>query len=168
LAEVLYLAIGKRAYQRETDMQYVGISNDAHSRFNNNHKKLPLVTKSIGIWIGEVVSHAIAGRRASRQPIKHSVAVELTEWGLAYFLALHLNERKRRNHPRQSFVLVNRWFKPDFDTRRVKRGHENWPDLIEYEHPDEGDGGATIVWFGSPGKRRRLSETAVSALKSTT
>ncbi len=163
--EVLYFATGKRAYQRETDLQYVGISVDGSSRFNSYHKNLPLIKKSMGIWIGEVVSHAVAGRRAAKHPVKHSVVVELAEWGLAYFLELHLNDRKRSNAPPQSFVLVNRWFRTDFETRRVHRGHENWPDLIEYEHPDDGDGGAVIVWFGSPGRRDRLSGPEVTALK---
>ena len=33
LGEVLYLVIGKRRYQREARLQYVGISNDFATRF---------------------------------------------------------------------------------------------------------------------------------------
>lgn len=162
LGEVLYLATGRRAYQRQTTMQYVGISNDLNARFNDpNHPINQRITGRCGIWIGEIVSHGVAGRRGAKHPVQHTVAVDRAEWALAYFLALTLNERKRHKPPPESLVLVNRWFAPDLKTRRIQRGHPDWPDFIEYDHDDAT---ALIQWFGSPPRRRRLSGKAISDL----
>lgn len=158
LGEAIYLAVGRRKRQRSTRMQYVGISGDPKSRINQNHHKLPDINSELGLWVGKVVSHAVAGRKR----MKLSVMVNSAEWALAFFLELPLNDRKRRRPPDRSLILLNRWFNPDFSTRRVHRGHEDWPDLIEYEHPVDGDEGAVIVWFG--GRRDRLSAAEVHDL----
>ena len=160
--EGLYLALGKRAYQRETSLQYVGISNDTQSRLYGNHHGLSPIVQDFSLWIGSVVSHAMAGRRNTLQPMAHSVTVDRAEWAMAYFLSLPLNIRKRSKPPPESLILVNRWFRPDFETRRSHRGHKSWPDLIDY---DKNEGGASVVWFGSPGRRERLSPTAVKGLR---
>jgi hypothetical protein len=112
-------------------------------------------------WIGEIASHGVAGRRGAKHPVQHTVAVDRAEWALAYFLALTLNKRKRRKPPPESLVLVNRWFAPDLKTRRIKRGHPDWPDFIEYDHDDAT---ALIQWFGAPPRRRRLSGRDISDL----
>ena len=161
LGEVLYLATGKRRYQRHSTMQYVGISNDPESRFTKNHHRLPELTKSFALWIGEISSHGIAGRRAQRHPVAHGRAVELAEWALAYFLALPLNVKKRKTPPPESVMLMNRWFRDDFETKRVQRGHKEWPDFIEFEPAYDF---ARIQWFGSPGRSRRFSEAGIKAL----
>ena len=161
LGEVVYLATGKRRYQRRSGLQYVGISSDGGSRFNKAHHRLPEVTRSFGIWVGEIISHGIAGRRRKRHPIRHSVAVDRAEWTMAYFLALPLNIRKRKKPPPESVVLLNRWYKPDFDTRRSRRGHPDWPDFIEYDADYEL---ASVVFFGAPPRRRRLTGSEIEAL----
>ena len=114
--EVLYLATGKRAYQRTASMQYVGISTDPKWRLNNNHHKLPEITKNFGIWLGEIGSQSLAGRRPQGHPTMHSKPVDLAEWVLAYFLQLPLNVRKRKNPPSDPVILISRWFKSDFET----------------------------------------------------
>jgi len=164
LGEVVYLALGKRSRQHKPRMQYVGISSDSETRFNKHHHKLPEISREFRIWVGEVVSQAVAGRRAARHPVKHTVAIDRAEWTLAYFLALPLNERKRRKPPPEAIVLFNRWFRDDFETRRYKRPHRDWPDLIEFCHENEGDGSAAIVWFGSPPRRKHLSKSEVTEL----
>jgi hypothetical protein len=161
LREVLYLATGQRAYQRKGTMQYVGISNDPKSRFNGNHHTLPEIKRNFGIWIGEIVSHGIAGRRAHNQPVMHSLAVERAEWAIAYFLALPLNQRKRRKPPPGAIILINRWFQTDFETRRNHRGHHDWPDFIEFE-PDYDV--ARLQWFGAPGRMKRYNESEIRSL----
>ena len=160
LSEVLYLATGKRKYQRYSTMQYVGISNDLQSRFTK-HRTLPEVTGDFKLWIGEISSHGIAGRRAQSHPVAHGRAVELAEWALAYFLALPLNVRKRTTPPSESVMLVNRWFRDDFDTKRDRRGHKDWPDFIEFEPEYDF---ARLQWFGSRGRSRRFSAADIKAL----
>lgn len=159
IEEAVYLALGCCGRQRRGRMQYVGVSGDAASRFNGQHQKLPGITRNFRLWVGEVASHAVAGPKK----LKRSVAVEAAEWAMAYFLELPLNVRKRAKAPNRSLILINRWFRPDLKTRRSHRGHEDWPDFIEYEHPDDDrDGSATLVWFG--GRRERLSSTEVDDL----
>lgn len=161
LAEVLYFATGKRAYQRKSTLQYVGISNDPQSRLSNQHHKLPEIKTNFSVWIGEISSHAVAGRKAKIHPVAHSQAVEAVEWALAYFLALPLNKKKRRRPPPRGLIVISRWFQADFDTPRTHRGHKDWPDYIEFE-PDYGT--ARIQWFGRPGRSKRLSEADIQAL----
>lgn len=158
-AEVLYLATGRRRYQRVSSLQYVGISNDLNDRFNDKTHKIKVIYEDLRIWVGYVTSHAVAGRRAVGAPVAHSVGVEQAEWMIAYFLAMPLNERKRRKPPTQSSVLVNRWFDSNADRRRVHRRHKKWPDLIEYDKERDF---AMSVWFG--GKRDRFSHADIKAL----
>jgi hypothetical protein len=162
LGEVLYLATGQRLYQRQDSLQYVGLSSNLKNRFNDpTHKISTDVNKNLKIWVGEIVSHARAGRRLSRHPVAHSVGVELAEWMLAYFLALHLNVKKRKKTPRESAVLLNRWFKSDFETRRRQRPHPEWPDFMDYDTDYQS---ASLVWFGAPPRRRTFSSAEIRNL----
>jgi len=64
----------------------------------------------------------------------------------AYFLRLPLNERKRKSPPEHPITVYNRWrWGKDFETRRKRRPHAEWPDLIDFLG-NEYD--ATLVWFG--------------------
>lgn len=164
VGECLYMAAGMRRYQRTSSLQYVGLSTDPESRFTNQHHKLPEVTRNFKVWIGQVVSHSIAGRRAQHQPSSHSVAVGLAEWMLAYFLQLPLNVQKRANPPPDSAVLLNRWFNPDFATRRKQRVYDDWPDFLEFEiDPHNGEVFAQLNWFATR-QRTRLSHAEVLQL----
>jgi hypothetical protein len=159
--EVLYLATGKRRYQRSTSLQYVGISNDVESRFNDpKHKIQTDIVGDLAVWIGFIVSHSVAGRRGAGSPVAHSRAVELAEWLIAYFLAMPLNIKKRARPPKDGGIVVNRWFNARADTRRVHRGHADWPDFIEYDLERDS---AAVVWFGVA-KRRTYSEAEIRAL----
>lgn len=160
--EMLYMASGKRAYQRKAELQYVGITKNANSRLGN-HRKLPEITGDLCIWWGEVASHAVAGRKRKRQSVKHSEMLTAAEHTLAYFLALPLNERLRRSPPGRSVVLVNHWFTTQED-RRYRRPPVSWPGLIEFDQEDERYSMAVRVWFGSPGRRDRLSASDIRDL----
>ena len=84
---------------------------------------------------------------------------------IAYFMTLPLNEKLRRATPKQSVVLLNRWFNGD-GVRRSQRADAKWPDMIEFDM--EGDDPMALrLWFGSPGKRDRLSAADIRALADT-
>ena len=156
--EVLYLATGKRRYQRSTGLQYVGISTDANSRFNDKNHKISIeVTRGLNVWIGYVVSHGIAGRREAGAVVAHSRAVEQAERMLAYLMRMPLNEKKRRRPPRESSILVNRWFNAKTEVRRSHRGHLDWPDYLDF---DRENGSASLAWFGQI-RREKFSEAEI-------
>lgn len=153
LDEGLYLAIGKRKGQRQKRLQYVGISQDVKDRIDpRKHHRLKFITRDLYLWVGEVASHAVAGRPRDRQPVAHSITVNLAEWCLAYFFRLPLNKKKRNNPPPRPVILINRWFQTDFETPRRQRGHRDWVDYIEYD-PEYFDGGAKVISFRAPGRR---------------
>jgi hypothetical protein len=159
--EVLYLATGRRRYQRTSGLQYVGISNDISNRFNDpKHKITTAVVADLSIWIGFVVSHAAAGRRAGGSTVAHSRGVEQAEWVVAYFMAMPLNRKKRRQPPKESSILVNRWFNAKTEERRAHRGHAAWPDFIEYDKERDT---AALAWFGMP-KRKTYSAAEIGCL----
>jgi len=137
----IYLALGKQAYEREVQMQYVGLASDLASRINGYHHKLPEITRDLEIWLGEVVSPRTPGRKIKVT----DRMLDLSEWSHAYFLQLPLNQRKKTNPPDLPITVYNRWWKTDFETPRRHHPHGGWPDLIEYL----GDGyDAKLVWFG--------------------
>lgn len=70
--ESLYLAIGKTVWQREAHLQYVSISNKSSGSISDNHYKLPTITKGLQIWLGEIGSQSIAGRKSANQSALHS------------------------------------------------------------------------------------------------
>lgn len=147
--EALYLCIG----QRDGDLSsYVGITSNAPNRLSPSHHKLRLFDEDgMAIWIGIVVSQAVAGRRSSHSDVRHTVAVQIAEKLIAYFLQLPSNARLRSSLPDKSSIVLNRWYEADGDfNRRRRRGHQDWPDLIEYDHESRF---ASVVWFG--GKRKQ-------------
>lgn len=156
--EGLYLAIGSA--KRKSGLQYVGIASDLNNRVKPDHEKLSNI-RQLSLWVGEVASHAVAGRGPGRRRLRFSRTVSLAEWATAYFLKLPLNDQLRRKPPPDALVLVNRWFQHDFDTRRLQRPDPKWPDFIDYDGRGEG---ATIVWFGTRGRRTRLSPSDVADL----
>ncbi len=158
VGEALYAITGKLAHKKTDRMQYVGISNNLKVRFYN-HPKIDSVERGIKFWVGQVKSHAIPGRKSAKHPTRHSRAVDLAEYGIAYLLQLPLNQKKKKSQPKESFVLLSRWFKVDFETRHKQRAHDDWPDFIEYD-PDF----AVLQWFGTPGHRIRLSKKEIKEL----
>lgn len=157
LGEALYMATGKRPYQRRRDLQYVGIAKRIEQRLHDGRTFENDIVRDFGIWIGEVVSHAVAGKRR----VRHAQTVDYAEWGTAFFLEVWFNERKRKKPPPRPIALINRWYHPDGDRRRQRRPIAEWPDLIEYEGPGQS---ARIAWLGAPPRLYRLSTADVAAL----
>ncbi|GHV00994.1 hypothetical protein AGMMS49521_0200 [Campylobacterota bacterium] len=138
----LYLAIGRTPYQRgEATLQYVGLASDLASRLNNNHHKLPEIKHDFKLWLGEIASTGIAGRKKKVTEIR----LDLAEWCHSYFLELPLNEKKRDNPPDRPVTVLNRWWFKDYERKRIQRPHPDWPDIIEFLGKKYG---ARISWVG--------------------
>ncbi len=143
----LYLGIGKLKHQKGAPIiQYVGISKNLARRLQT-HKKLPEILRETKIWLGEVATAEVPGKK-----IKKTVAsLDLAEWALAYFLEIPMNEKKRKTAPSRAITLLNRWWnKIDYKTPWVKRPHAAWPDLIDFVSNEYV---TKIVWFGGRVKR---------------
>lgn len=145
LIKGLYVKIGNQKAQRGTErLQYIGYSGNFQQRLSPKHAKLPLVTKRVEIWLGEVGSHRIPNRtRAAIDP-----AEDLAEWLHAGFvrkssngIAFPLNEKKTRGVPKVAATVVNHWWTirdPGDRTKDepfesiLKSPHEWWPYVIDY------------------------------------
>ena len=160
VGETLYLAIGSRPRQRSSHIQYVGITTDLGNRFNGKHPIQTLLRPSnLRLFIGIVTSQAVAGRRAKRQAVRFSTPLYLAETALAFLMEIPLNKDKRCNPPKDSVVVVNRWYKTDFETRLRRRPHIGWPDLVEYDgYECIGD----LAWHGR--RRKHLSADTIATI----
>lgn len=157
MGEVLYMAAGTVDRQTVPKLQYVGITKGFENRMKPEHKvRTKISEEGLSIYIGEVISQAVSGRKAKHQHKRFTVPVYLAESALAFFLQLPLNSDKRCSRPNDSIVLLNRWWKIDGETRNRRRPHPDWPDFIEYdEYSDLG----SVVWHG--GRRKHFSEELI-------
>ncbi|MEQ6335716.1 MULTISPECIES: hypothetical protein [unclassified Sphingobium] len=166
MGEVLYMAAGTVDRQTIPKLQYVGITKGFEGRMRPEHKvRTTIAEEGLSIYLGEVSSQAVSGRKAGHHHKRFTVPVYLAESALAFFLQLPLNSDKRCSRPKDSIVLLNRWWKADGQSRSRRRPHPDWPDFIEYD--DESDVGS-VVWHG---KRRKhfnaelIDETCARASK---
>lgn len=136
----LYLALGKCKGERRNAMQYVGIGGALHTRLNERHHKLSLITREKQIWLGEIATAEPSGKRLKAT----RTTLDYAEWLHARFLRLPLNDMKTKALPPRGVTVLNRWFGTDYDTPR-RRPHPDWPDLIDY--PDF-KLPARAAWFG--------------------
>lgn len=91
----LYLVIGKIRHQKKpASLQYVGIAKDLSARMYSS-AGVQGVSRDRKIWLGEVASVGIPGKKAKVT----NTQIDLAEWALAYFLELPLNKKKRINPP---------------------------------------------------------------------
>jgi hypothetical protein len=137
----IYCALGKRKYQRDSEIQYVGLASNLRARINGSHHTLPLITRDRELWLGEVASPRTPGRKIKTT----DRMLDLAEWAHAYFLQLPLNTRKRASPPDRPITVYNRWWRTDFETPYRRRPHSEWPDIIDFlgcEYP------VKLVWFG--------------------
>ncbi len=159
--EALYMAVGSKRGQTKSHVQYVGITADLTKRFNGTHPiQLLLRAKTLRLYVGIVTSQAVAGKKASHHAKRFSIPLYLAESVIAFLMELPLNKDKRCNPPKDSVVVVNRWYRQDFATRRRRRPHPTWPDLIEYDWSEEiGD----LAWHGR--QRKHLSSEAIQEIR---
>lgn len=138
----LYMVFGKVKHQKVISIpQYIGVASSLKKRLTNNHHKIHEVTRDRKFWLGEIGSVGIPGPK--RKVI--DTRIDLAEWAHAYFLRLPLNEKKTYRAPDKPVTVLNRWWKIDYITKRQRRPHSQWPDLIEYPGKEFG---AKLVWFG--------------------
>lgn len=138
----LYMAIGKQRYQKKpATLQYIGIANELSFRVSESHQKLTEVAQSLKIWLGEVASTGIPGRKSQVIDLR----LDLAEWAHAYFLELPLNDKKTINPPKYPVTVINRWWFKDYETKRNRRPHSCWPDIIDYWGKEHG---ARLAWHG--------------------
>lgn len=102
----------------------------------------------------------MAGRKASHHAKRFSISLYLAEGAIAFLLELPLNKDKRCNPPNDSIVVINRWYRQDFATRRRRRPHTAWPDLIEY---DEYEAVGDMAWHG--GRREHVNTEGIQAIR---
>jgi hypothetical protein len=141
-ADGLYMLIGKVKYQKaNAKLQYIGVAKGLYARLSRQHHAVPRLTRDLNIWLGEVASMGIPGRK---RKVVHT-QLDLAEWAHSYFLGLPLNERKVANPPSLPVTVLNRWWQRDYETPRKKRPHRDWPDLIEFTGIDYG---AKVAWLG--------------------
>lgn len=143
----MYLGIGKCRYQHgPATVQYIGLSSRLSTRLNGRHHKLAKITREAKLWLGEVATAEVPGKKVK----KTSAILDSAEWLHAFFLKLPLNEKKTMRPPQKPCTVLNRWWKKDYATPWVKRPHANWPDFIDYLGPNMP---ARLVWFGKRQKR---------------
>lgn len=137
----IYCAIGKRKYERESHMQYCGLASNLRARLSGAHHRLPLITRDIEVWLGDVVSPRTPGRKIKIT----DRMLDLAEWAHAYFLQLPLNDRKKTAPPDRPITVYNRWWHTDFETPYRRRPHNEWPDVIDFLGEEYQ---VKVVWFG--------------------
>ena len=129
----LYVSIGKTKFKKQSNLQYIGISDSLHDRVNVSHPKLNLIERDNSIWLGEIVSFSVPGKRIF---VKES-QLEIAEWALIYFLKPRLNVKKRAKPPSHPCTVLNRWWHSNYNTPRMTSPHPDWADIINYYGMDE-------------------------------
>jgi len=137
----LYMLIGRTKYQKFNKLQYIGITKELCDRLHKNHHIISKMTQKLTIWLGEVISSGIPGKK----PKVTDTQLDLGEWSHSYFLELPMNQKKKSYPPTSPITVYNRWWKQDYETPR-RRPHTDWPDLIDFIGETYG---AKVVWFGS-------------------
>jgi len=137
----LYLAIGKLENKRKKKIRYIGLSKNLANRVNDAHATLEQFDGEIEIWLGEVGSTGIPGRKTQSTDLH----LDLAEWGHVYFIDPYLNEKKKWSPPKYPVTIINHWWNKDYETLIKKRPHKSWPDVIDFLGKTYG---AKVVWYG--------------------
>lgn len=129
----LYMLIGRKKYEKDTKLQYIGIAKNLATRLSNSHPAAVKLEQQIEIWMGEISS---AGKPGPKEK-ETNIGIDLCEWAHAYCLQLPLNEKKKENLPDGMVTLVNRWWQKESTSDnllpRKKRPHQDWPDVIDFK-----------------------------------
>lgn len=117
----LYLFTGKRRYQRsDSEIQYIGITENAYRDRLRNHHKISEINRELGIWLGEIDYPAEHER-------KH---LETAESIMVYFWQPELNDRKKFTPPVPTTV-ISHWYSADGKPRKNQKNiYKDLPDVI--------------------------------------
>lgn len=117
----IYLFAGKRKYQREAEIQYCGITENAFYRRFADHHKINLVTRECEIWLGE----AVYPEQLSREHLEAAEAL------IIYFWQPELNDKKRANPPTNAITVISHWLKRDGKPRMKQKAiYKNLDDVL--------------------------------------
>jgi len=103
--EGLYMLLGRKKNQKKTRIQYIGVAMDISNRLTNNHKIASILEQKREIWLGEIGSTGIPGRKNK----KLAIQIDLVEWAHAYFLNIENNKNKTKKPPDKPITVINRW-----------------------------------------------------------
>lgn len=145
----LYMCLGIQRYGRTERAQYIGIGGNMYTRLHDRHHALSRVIRQRSFWLGEVATAEPSGRKVRIA----TATLDYAEWLHARFMQLPLNSKKTKALPPRSVTVLNRWWRPDYNTAWRHRPHPDWPDLIDYPGRDF-DQPARMIWFG--GKQRKF------------
>jgi hypothetical protein len=82
--------------------------------------------------------------------------LDIAEWMTAYFLRIPFNDRKSLNPPLLSAVILNRWWRIDYETAST-RPVARWADVIEWNQLTKT---ANLCWFGRTGRVLAMDHNA--------
>ena len=136
----LYLAIGALENRSRNKIRYVGLSSNLGSRVSAKHSALAKLEGDYELWLGEVASTAIPGKKTQSTDL----LLDMAEWSHVYFIDPALNDKKTFSPPKYPTTIVNHWWDTTYDTLLKKRPHKDWPDIIDYLGKDYG---AKVVWY---------------------
>ncbi len=108
----IYLLAGKTKYQRLSEIQYCGITeNYFYNRITSKGHKLAKIREdTLSIWLGEIIYPSEFGRWH----------LEVAEHCFIYFWETPLNEKKRIYCPNRPVCFISQWFTCD-DEPRLRR-----------------------------------------------
>ncbi len=107
----LYLLFGRKRYQRETQIQYCGVTEGRfRDRLNKKHHKLSEIKPdTLAIWLGAVVYPTSFQRDA----------LELAEHCFVHFWRPKLNTKKIARPPSKPVCLITQWFNQQWEPRLI-------------------------------------------------
>ena len=119
----LYMFSGRQKYQRNDDIQYIGITErDFPDRFAQHHK-LPLITRNLRCWIGSIICPV----QVSRSLLERAESIFI------YFVQPQLNQRKTISIPWQT-TIISHWYKTNGEARYNQQGLlRDFPDVISWD-----------------------------------
>lgn len=120
----IYLLAGKRKYQRESEIQYCGITENAFYRRFANHHTINEITREREIWLGELVYP----EQWSREHLEAAEAL------IIYFWQPELNDKKKVNAPQKAITVISHWLKRDGRPRMKQRAiYKDLDDVLSWD-----------------------------------